>query len=356
MTEIVPSYERAAGLAQSMIATKRAGRFPFDNPKLFPDEKVPEGIERGSLDHRVYLFHAISLDAGRQATLVYSAMQYLAEEVDLKQVHKISKSRLLEFLEPMGGVDSIDKPASILMHNSRILNEKYGGDPANIRANTIWGTIENIDAFAAYGVPKSALLMKNYVRFGIWDFPITEIPIKIDRHLLRICAGYGVIDIEKYALSLPRKMNKSMQATKEQLIRKRTFTQEDFDSGNIKILRTGKLVVPLTKTFMQVTKDLGISAIELDDAKWGIGSNLCDKNNGYACVNYCGVGCNVRYSSDNNCCWLFLGADKRRFALPLFHKGEHKRPHSFKRKPKEKPKSGNPTRILTTPLFGDNDL
>ena len=48
MTEIVPSYERAAGLAQSMIATKRAGRFPFDNPKLFPDEKVPEGIERGS--------------------------------------------------------------------------------------------------------------------------------------------------------------------------------------------------------------------------------------------------------------------------------------------------------------------
>lgn len=48
--------------------------------------------------------------------------------------------------------------------------------------------------FTQYGLGKAALFNKNMVRAGIWDIPESDIPVKIDRHALRMAVGVEVVD------------------------------------------------------------------------------------------------------------------------------------------------------------------
>ena len=137
-------------------------------------------------------------------------------------------------------------------------------------------TVKSLTEFVQYGPGKAALLIKNYVRFGIWDFNPCEIPIKVDRHVMRISIGSGIIETEE------------------------------------ETLRSERLVSILTSAFQQITSQERISAVDLDDALWSIGSQWCTKNSVYFCEKNCPLNCKVRSQTYKGCSEYCPGEEMRK--------------------------------------------
>ena len=174
---IKTDYEGALKLSRAAIAMLHEKCPPFNKDNLFPDAIVPEGMKCGSQEHLVYLFHSISIDSMRQANKVYEAMQDLSKYFcgNFSRLASMERNELEARLLPHFGNSVIDArssmtdPVGTLIENAQRLEQEYAGDPSRIlQGNSVWKTIEAIDAFRQYGVPKAALLMKNYVRIKTW--------------------------------------------------------------------------------------------------------------------------------------------------------------------------------------------
>lgn len=331
--KIETNYRAAKKVAAALLEMKWKGWSPFDRPdeELFPDSKVPQGMTAGTKEHALYLLHSVSIDSMRQADEVYRAMQALTENFELADLHKTPRNDLIEVLGGflghralMEGKASMTDPIRTLTHNSRWIKDHYQGDPRNLLAEggddrrRIKKTIENIDALLQYGPPKAALLMKNMVRFGVWDLPRDRIPIKIDRHLLRISVGAGVVDAERYARVYDwSNPSKSLRNVGAQLVREGYFTQEGLEKT--KIFRGGpKIIRALTDVYQKVCVRERWDAVELDDAKWAVGAYNCKRNDSRYCLGNCLIGCGSRVPSDNNACYFFIETDKRNNNVNLF--------------------------------------
>ncbi|MAH03793.1 hypothetical protein CMI39_03340 [Candidatus Pacearchaeota archaeon] len=315
------NYSKAVNLAKSIIAVKTKKNFPFNKPNIFPDAILPDGIKEGSKEHELFLFHSISIDSMRQAEEVYKAMREVTNKIgNLNKLANIKKGHLENLLIPHFGngiknpKSSMTDPIGTLLFNAKKLEEKCGGDPTLLKTNNVKDTLKEIAKFRQYGIPKAALLMKNYVKSNIWDFSPYEIPIKVDRHVMRISLGCGVINTKDYVeiLNGKRKLSIALRNVKDQLIRMKHYNEEDFNKGKVRIIRSDRFIIPLTEAYLQVTKEKKISAIDLDDAFWAIGAKSCKKNDATYCGTFCEVPCDMRYPSDNNAIYFFLDIDKRR--------------------------------------------
>lgn len=304
---------RALEVALRAIDMQSKGIFPFNQPDIYPDTLVPEGISEGSLDHSQFIIHGCSIDKRRRATEVYKAIRHVFSELGVN-FHNAPEAELVRILENHFG-DAEDKPAEVLMANSRKLSREYGGDPRKTKVEgNIKQTIKNLRQFKEFGPGKAALVMKNYVRFGMWDFPEHEIPIKIDRHVLRICFGTGIIG-ENPFLEIRDWKNytaKALLSAREYMVRQGHYTQEQFDSGEAYAVRADRLVIPLQEMFQEVCSEGEISAVNLNDAIYAIGANLCGRNNYLSCMTHCNIGCKTRPPSDNGAVYFFPEVDKRK--------------------------------------------
>lgn len=309
-------YEKGAEIARAAIKMQNSKATPFNQPTelLYPDNAVPEGIEKGSREHALYLFHGCALDSNRKAAEVYKAARRLAmPNRDLTQLHRLNIGTVERILGDAFGIPKkrgreIFDAARALRENSRKLEENYDSDPRNIRKEDVWETIDEIDKFTQYGPGKAALLMKNYVRFGIWQFNETEIPIKIDRHLTRICLSNAVIDPKEfgYRVGYSNENPKALIHALEQSVRLGYFKEDEIARGEILAVRSEQFVMPLMKMFQEITKTEKLSAVSLNDALWAIGSQLCSKNSRELCHHLCKINCPTRYPSDNNTTWFFI--------------------------------------------------
>ena len=334
----VINYAKAKELAIAVISAKQRRIKPFDRENLFPDAIIPKDMQAGSQEHALYLFHSVSLDSMRQAEKVYSAMRQITQELgDLKELSKVSKQKLESILLPHFGEAIINPKNSMidavgtLLYNSKKLKVDYQNDPRLIKTKRVKSTLERVDEFAQYGIPKAALLMKNYVKFGIWPFSETEIPIKVDRHTLRISLGFGVVDFKDSIETIEngKELSRALRETKEQLIRMGHYKREDFEKGNVRVIRGDKFIKQLTETYLKITKKEKLSAIDLDDSFWAIGAYICKENNAIVCEHHCPIQCQVRYPSDNNSVYFFIDIDKRKNLDNLF-KTAHNQDHGVK--------------------------
>lgn len=287
--------KRAGDLAKKFVGMLEAKVYPFDDKDLFPDAILPEGIKEGSKEHALFLFYSCSVDSMRVAENVYAAMRDMASAVDIDKIGEISKEdirRLLhKYLEDQKLPDlaqarlweeaveirdtGMGKPVRTLYENSRKLASEYGDDPRNIQTGDIDETFGRICSFRQLGIGKAALYMKNMVKFGMWDFDPCEIPIKIDRHAIRISFGTGVLK-----------------------------TEEDK-------FRTHDLEEVLSALYRKVTSKLRISAVDLNDAMWAIGSKLCSTNDYRVCQDLCKGDCSIRPWSDRNARWIYPKQESR---------------------------------------------
>ena len=256
--------------------------YPFDNKHVLPDTIIPENIKKGSLEHALLLFCSCSIDSMRPATKVYEAMRNISKEAKLTFLWGYSEGFIEdlveEYLEKKGG---INKPVESLRYASMKLHMKYGDDPRKLRKSNIDETLKELQKFKMIGSGKAALIMKNFVRFGIWKFSKYEIPMKIDRHVIKISVGTGVVEI--------------------------------YDD----VIRSDQLVKPLGQLYRDITSEKKISAIDADDAIWGIGSNICFKNDIIYCHGLCNLECKIRPQSDSKATWIHPYKESRKMTKPL---------------------------------------
>jgi len=135
------------------------------------------------------------------------------------------------------------------------------------------------------GVGKAALFMKNMVRFKMWPFDETKIPVKVDRHLNRMAIPNLVDFYLEGNLVKPAEVGK---------------------------VRAETLIPLLTKAFSDLTYTKGISAVDLDDSLWAIGAYLCHDNLHYTCKHACPIQCSYRPKSDPTSTVFHPGTDNRK--------------------------------------------
>ena len=299
--KIRTDYARALDISQKAIAMMRERTYPFNLDQPFPDAIVPSGIKESSLEHALFLFYACNFDSSSRATVVYESMRAIASNLDLTLLPLMDPKRITEAFKPymkkMGDPDRVlVDPIKVSYHNARKLEDEFDGDPRNLLGRTVDQTMENIcygksrksgQKFRQYGPGKAALLMKNYVRFGIWPLSPFEIPIKIDRHLLRMSVGTK-------AVILP----------------------EEITRGRIDVL-----VNILTKLYQRVTSKEKISAVDLNDAFWAIGSFLCVRNDDIGCHLNCALSCHNRPRLDERMTWYYPRTEHREDTVNFFRAG-----------------------------------
>lgn len=284
--QITTNYDRAVETATAAVNMLEENVYPFNIQNLRPDTIVPERVELGSKQHALFLFFACGWDSMEISERVYERVRTLASKIDLTEILTMTKERLTHTLtEAFGtGIETaISSPVETMHSNSKKLL-RYDGDPSKLKADTIEKTIKNIEQFTQYGSEKAALLTKNFVRFGIWDFSEFEIPIKIDRHALKISIGNRAI----------------------------TFPKET------ETIRYDRFTKTLRRLYNQVTEKKRISAIKLDDAMWGIGSKLCRINKRSYCDTECSMDCGIRPYLDSTTTMLHLKKDTREQTRSLF--------------------------------------
>lgn len=268
----------------------------FQKQNQYPDAIVPRSVEKGSLDHALHIFYSCSLDSMRRADSVYSSLGKLSEKTDLKKLHRLSEYDLHLLLVREFGNVKMGNPIQTLMVNSRKLHKEYKGDPRNIvsRATTIEEINriqERVMEFDQYGLGKSALLIKNFVRFGWWDFPEHLLPIKIDRHAIRIALGTELVQFYTDLNEFPIPYQELRKVGK---------------------VRSESLVKLLQPAFQVATKETQVSAIALDDSMWLIGSRMCHRNSSTYCRTNCSLNCKSRPFSDNTATVFFPGTERRK--------------------------------------------
>jgi hypothetical protein len=309
--------DKATSLSLAAIEMIEKKTYPFDRSleQVFPDAIIPEGIVRGSREHALYQFHGCVLDSGRRAELVYQAARRLAVEVgDLTRLHELPRERIEGILAQEFGIPShkdksIFDSAGVLINNSRLLAQEYDSDPRNLIEPNPWDMLKNVTRFENYGRGKAALFIKNCTRFGITQYSHDEIPIKVDRHIMRMCFSHGIIAPSSYNDCLPSGNAKALMEGIKTAVNLGYFTRQDVDEGRICAVRSERYILPLMKLFNKITKQRGISAIDLDDGLWAIGSFLCNDNYYDTCHNNCRIECPFRPPSDNNGTWFFVNRD-----------------------------------------------
>lgn len=295
-TEIIrANYEKAKHVAEKIVTNVHAGVYPFDEPELFPDAIVPKGMKTGSLEHALFLFHSINVDSARSSEIVYQTFRDLVAKIPLQDLPEMNLTKLeIVLSEPFksfGNPETArDNPIQILSHNAKKLQKEYDGDPRNLLGASVEETLRNIcygrdktDKFIQYRQGKAKLLLKNFIRFGIWPFSEFEIPIKVDRHNLRISLGMGVIE----------------------------------SGDKITRGRSEKVNRVLADVYLEVTQQERISAVDLNDGMWATGKYHCIKNNSVHCEGSCKMGCKLRPRLDERASYFSMSYDVRKEANQL---------------------------------------
>lgn len=294
------NYKRAREVSLRVLSMMKEEVFPFNRDvhgrylsgsreSLFPDAIVPDDLEVGSKEHALLLFYGCGLDSMKLADQVYRGVRGIANEVALVDLHKLTEPELAGLLSRHFLPSTLEKfkagkpimgdPIRTLYENSRRIHTQYQDDPRGLVAESISATRARIEEFFQYGEGKSALLLKNFNRFGISSFAEPELPVKVDRHIKRISIGCRVVTIPRGVV-----MTRG---------------------------RGDKLVRMLEEVYQRVTMKEGISGADLDDAFWAIGRYLCKFNDDVRCKASCKVDCHTRPDSDNGAIYFNFHSDKR---------------------------------------------
>jgi hypothetical protein len=104
----------------------------------------------------------------------------------------------------------------------------------------------------------------------------------VDRHLLRISVGSKVIQV---------------------------IDSRPPEDGRVRIDIAER---PLMRLYHQVTSQEGISAVDLNDAFWLIGSQVCTENNYFTCCTRCRIHCKTRPRFNEKLTWYYPNTDTRK--------------------------------------------
>jgi hypothetical protein len=283
--------DKAVEVSKTAVDLLHKNQFPFNQPGAIPDAILPDGVKEGSIEHALFLFYAVGFDAMRKASDVYASTRKMVEDYDVHEIllmgRESSEGLVREYIEDRSASgNSYDDPEKNFYAKNQLLLKAFEGNPLNIAKDTgdVKKIIKNCRRFPTFAEGKSALLLKNYVRFGMITLDnLYELPIKIDRHVVRISINKKVLTVEP--------------------------------EGKC---RSNRMISRLRKLYQQVAVEHEISPVELDDAIWVIGSQMCVKKKLAYCQTNCPLDCEKMIWADRRGYYLDTLVDVRDRQLSVF--------------------------------------
>jgi hypothetical protein len=241
------------------VASKLVNEFSQHHfSRLVPELKYSKGIT-DPLEHRLFLFFTIAQDSMKPSNEVYRFGNSIAVTHGFSSLKRMTQAELKRIGVIFYGT-GIKDPEKIMVEALKILKTKYDSDPKNIFSGIkdYESARKRLLEFHGVGPGIANLIIKNYVRFGYFqlDDPY-DLPIKIDRHALRISIGNGVLQIPE---------------------------------GN-HVLHRGRLERMLEGSYRAVCRENKIDPIALDDMKWIVGAYYCRDKNTQTCEGKCPLSC-----------------------------------------------------------------
>ena len=180
--------------------------------KDLPENIIPKGIEKGSVEHILFLTLTVSIDYMRDADQLWCSARKTYEDPNTnylfvpREVYKIKDSSMNKIKEDMKKHNlskRSEKDAEIWVRLSTTFYEKWKGDPYNLFKNFNWDAeriIEELTEFK-YDYPylrglKIAPLWLRMLRdiAGLENLKnLEKIPIPVDVHIARASNFLGVI-------------------------------------------------------------------------------------------------------------------------------------------------------------------
>lgn len=182
-----------------------------------PEDKPPDGVEKGSLKHLLFITLTVAIDYMRDANQVWDSARRTYEDgstqylFDPVAIHKKGLTRVQRGLLQHGLARRPDRDAHTWHAIGVTLYKKWGGDPRRFLADCDWDAPEilrrlKVDSHLENGACKADFpylrgdkigplwlrMLRDNV--GIAELRhLEEVPIPVDRHIARATLTTGVI-------------------------------------------------------------------------------------------------------------------------------------------------------------------
>jgi len=219
---------------------------------------LPKNLQAGSREHALYMTYVISIDYMTDAERLWQrarrAYELSPERFTPEKVLAMSEEELQGFLKRLGARFS---PLAVRTWKeiSKILVEKYGGDPRNItaRPSTVEEIRQRLSEFPCLRGPK---LANFYIRamgemglFKVKD--LDELDVPVDKQVARFTIYTGVLRLKRGAF------------------------RGSVCNDPLRSLIQG--------AWRRAAKAVGVAPWKLDEPMWNIGSKLCARGKCIQC-------------------------------------------------------------------------
>lgn len=191
--------ERALKVAKELETGRREGRGIFVEGVRYPEDVLPENVQRGSREHALWLFYSAPLTPRAVSEEVYQTLRRMSkvspELFDPAYVRDLSMNEFSKRAKPF--LPHGDNDVVLWCENSLRL-EKYGDDPVNICGNErdVVAAHKRLEEFRGYGPKVTPMLLGWYHKYGFSDFDNKyELRIPVDVWVIDLSIGQRVLEV-----------------------------------------------------------------------------------------------------------------------------------------------------------------
>lgn len=184
--------------------------------KQMPEDLTPQGVERGSLEHLLFITLTVSIDYIRDANKLWESSRKAYEDPETgylfnpKLLHETSRKKQIQDIQKHGLAKRPRKDSNIWRTVGVTLYKKWDGDPRNFLEDCNWNSLKVLDRLKSDTHPVGSRQRADYPylrgpKIGpLWirmlrdNVGLTklrnldEIPIPVDRHVARATLTTGV--------------------------------------------------------------------------------------------------------------------------------------------------------------------
>lgn len=185
--------------------------------KEMPEDKPPENVERGSLEHLLFITLTVSIDYQRDAPALWESSRKTYEDPETrylfnpKLLHQISFDKIVQDMRKYGLSQKTQKDAYIWRTIGVTFYKKWGGNPLNFLKQCNWDALiilehlkNDIHIYRGEPVPdypylRGAKIGPVWLRMLRDNVGITKlknldkVPIPVDVHIARATLTTGVV-------------------------------------------------------------------------------------------------------------------------------------------------------------------
>ncbi|MCK4929146.1 MAG: hypothetical protein KAR76_05370 [Methanosarcinales archaeon] len=185
--------------------------------KAMPEDILPEGIDKGSLEHLMFITLTVSIDYQRDAMALWENSRKTFEDIetrylfDPKSVCESSINKIVKDMEKHNLSKKPKKDAEIWRRNATSFHKKWGGDPRNFLKDCGYDSLtilihlkhdfyvsngKLIRCYKYLGGDKIGPLWVKMLRdnFGMANLKnLEKVPIPVDIHVARATLATGIV-------------------------------------------------------------------------------------------------------------------------------------------------------------------